>query len=135
MTMHTPDINPSNVIAFKARPSTADLKQIAIGRSRKLALPVLIDRLRDLHKAAQPATVCMLVGGVPTNIPVLYAYAGDLQIEFCSTMGPDTYFAVRHSGSPSRLMTGYLYDTAVTPYHVMSWKRGEWQAELFEEAA
>jgi hypothetical protein len=67
MTMHAQAIKPPNVVAFPSRPSTAELKQLVMGKSRKLALPILIDRLRDLYKAAQPATVCMLVGGSPSN--------------------------------------------------------------------
>jgi hypothetical protein len=38
-----------NVIAFRQRPSTEDLKRIVMGRSRKAALLVLMNRIRELY--------------------------------------------------------------------------------------
>ena len=131
--MQTELLATSNVIELPKKASVAEQKLIVMGRSRKAALPLIIERLRHLYRAGSPAQHRMLVGGCPTDVPIVYARVGNLQVEFCPGMSPHgTYFCVFGHGMNVRFMTGYLYDGPVTPYHVMSWKRGEWQAELFD---
>jgi hypothetical protein len=121
---------PPNVIAFPSRPSIADLKRTAMGRSRKLALPVLMARVRELYNAADPVTRRVLVGGREFEVPSRDTQFGNLAVSF-ARMGDgyreSIYFSISSGGT--RVMTGHLYDDH--DYHVMSWKRGDWQAQLF----
>jgi hypothetical protein len=122
----------TNVVAFPAPPLTAELKRIAMGRSRAAALPVLIDRVRDLRHQAVPVLRNVMIGGRRGNMQSGEVRIGNVVVEF-DDMGdgfrPGTYFCIFSTSGGRRWMTGYLYEDKT--YHIMSWKRGDWQAELF----
>ena len=151
-------VAPPNVIALPSRPSIADLKRIAMGRSRKEALPVLMARVRELYNQAEPVMRRIMIGGREMDVASRDAVIGNLWLLFQRVgdgFQDSIYFVICRSSMPvrrsseglvictmtqnipftscsgERLMSGHLYDDPKYPYHVMSWKRGEWQAELF----
>jgi hypothetical protein len=124
----------SNIVAFPSKPSKEDLKRIVMGRSRRLALPALMSRVRELWNGAEPKVCRMLMAGREVDAVYTVARIGTVHIDY-HRWGPDeggfqpgTYFAIIDQ-SGQRRMTGYFYDDGT--HHVMSWKRGEWQAALF----
>jgi hypothetical protein len=108
-----------------------------MGRSRKRALPILMERiceLRDNHRCSRAEAITderLVSWTVITGTPPDHV----LQVEFIDMMHThhgqqirlSTYFCVWSQGV--RVMTGHLYDDQ--RHHVMSWKRGDWQAALF----
>ena len=143
----------SNVVRLPQKPTTSELKTIAMGRSRKSAFSVIIARLKELRFQAHHGTCVMLVRGRETVVDVYIAQVGNVNVQFIPRpIGEGTYFCILlGSGlSGDRVMTGYLdpFDGPCgllaaanerRPLHALrssidrpvSWKRGPWQADLF----
>ncbi len=142
----------SNVVRLPQKPTTSELKTIGMGPSRKSAFSVIIARLKELRFQAHHGTCVMLVRGRETVVDVYIAQVGNVNVQFIPRpIGEGTYFCILlGSGlSGDRVMTGYLDRSMVlvgcwprrmnadlcTPYGALRspdvWKRGPWQADLF----
>jgi hypothetical protein len=123
----------SDIITFPSKPTADQLAMIAMGRSRKAALPVIMNRLRELRRQGAAAFRPMLIGGRETTVEVQFALVGNAHVEFLSAPS-GTYFCILVG--PDRVMTGYLdhkpFAGCALEDRPMSWKRGPWQAELFK---
>lgn len=123
--------------------------QIARRRSRAEALGVIIPRLKELRARADRRQVVgrgSASGGAAKQRLVETATVGRLTL-FYFDNEEGTYFSVSIEGERQRVMTGqyncggrlYIVDGELVvegnrylaDVHIASWKRGDWEAELF----
>jgi hypothetical protein len=75
----------SNVIKLPKRPSIAELQRIVMSRSRKAALPLLMNRIRELRDGNRPALADAICGDQVPTWSVITGSSLDsiLRIDFC----------------------------------------------------
>jgi hypothetical protein len=102
----------------------------ACSRDRKLALATIIARLKELRVLI--ATSRMPFDCKGSGLFAEHGTVNGLMLEYITGGDDDgVYFCVFFEGR--RVMTG-CYDAAVPPeVKLMSWKRGPWQALLFND--
>jgi hypothetical protein len=150
-------MNMSNIISFPTKPSVNDLQSLATGRDRTAALGAIITRLKELRSRALKGHRGERRHYGDGRVAESYLEElklGRLFVSFYQ-MESAVYFSIELSAPASkcsRVMTGcfdwagavrvladtgeFIRQTGKFPagVHVMSWKRGAWQAELFGDA-
>ena len=115
----------AHVIAFRAKPTIAELKARATGRNRKEALPVIIARLKELRVQTTSMVRQARAHGSDYACAFELVLVGNIAVEFIAENActPGTYFSVAIGGERGpRVMTGYLNLPGPKDMHVMSWE-------------
>jgi hypothetical protein len=119
----------TNVTSFPASRIRSEQARTAMSRSRMLALSVLVPQMASLRQAAEVRYEECIISGVAKEMPVERVRVGNIKIEW-RPLSDCVYFRVTVAGVI--VMSGHWHGGRQAD--VATWKRGDWQAELFRAA-